>query len=510
MGQAGTALWFARHEARLAWRDWLSMMTGGRRERLPRALIAIAFFVVFMHLVAYWMVGRYATAVPDKGTLVTISASVLLSFFLMVSQAMESATRAFYSRSDLDLILSSPASSERIFAVRMLTIALSIAMMALPLAVPFIDVLIVRGGWRWLGAYGLIVAMGAAATALALSLTVALYCAVGPKRTRFVAQVVAAVIGAAFVIGLQVAAILSYGSLSRGSVVESQAVIAHAPGLGSIVWWPARAALGDVGALLGVLLASFALLAGVILVVAPRFGEYAITASAAASTAGGSAGRFAEFHSVSPRGALRRKEWLLLRRDPWLVSQTLMQMLYLIPPAVLLWHSFGDGNNGAYQLLVPVLVMAAGQLAGGLSWLAISGEDAPDLVATAPIPGSFITRAKIEAVLAVIAVVFTPLVGALAFASPWHALVTACGIVVAAAAATSIQLWFRTQAKRSQFRRRQVSSRFATFAEAFSSIGWAATSAVAAASLWLAVVPGLIALAVLAGARLMSPRPNAA
>ena len=51
----------------------------------------------------------------------------------------------------------------------------------------------------------------------------------------------------------------------------------------------------------------------------------------------------------------------------------------VIPPAVLLWRSFDDGN-GAYQLLVPVLVMAAGQLAGGLSWLAISGEDAPDLV----------------------------------------------------------------------------------------------------------------------------------
>ena len=42
-------------------------------------------------------------------------------------------------------------------------------MMAIPLAAPFIDVLIVRGGLRWLGAYGLIVAMGAAAAALAVA-----------------------------------------------------------------------------------------------------------------------------------------------------------------------------------------------------------------------------------------------------------------------------------------------------------------------------------------------------
>ena len=111
------------------------------------------------------------------------------------------------------------------------------------------------------------------------------------------------------------------------------------------------------------------------------------------------------------------------------------------------------------KLLVPVLVMAAGQLAGGLAWLAISGEDAPDLVATAPVPARFIVRAKIEAVLGVIALIFAPLVAVLAIASPWHALVAGAGIVVAAAAATAIQLWFRSQAKRSQFRRRQVSSR---------------------------------------------------
>jgi ABC-2 type transport system permease protein len=55
-----------------------------------------------------------------------------------------------------------------------------------------------------------------------------------------------------------------------------------------------------------------------------------------------------------------------------------------------------------------------------------------------------------------------------------------------------------------------VSSRIATFTEAFSSIGWAATSAVAAVSLVLAIAPALIALAVLAGAWLMSPRAAAA
>ena len=263
--------------------------------------------------------------------------------------------------------------------------------------------------------------------------------------------------------------------------------------------------LADAVPLIGVLIFSFVLLALAVALVAPRFGEYAVAAAGAENTPASRAQRRAIFRITSPRRALRRKEWILLRRDPWLVSQTLMQMLYLVPPAILLWRSFQAGGSALY-LLVPVLVMAAGQLSGGLAWLTISGEDAPDLVATAPVPAGFILRAKIEAVLGIIATIFAPLVVVLAIASPWHALVTGLGVFIAAASATAIQLWFRTQAKRSQFRRRQVSSRIATFAEAFSSIGWAATAAVAAVSLWLAIAPALITLALLGGARFLSPR----
>ncbi|HUC48801.1 MAG TPA: permease, partial [Xanthobacteraceae bacterium] len=273
---AGTALWFAQHESRLAWRDWLSMITAGRRKRLRMVGIGIVGFMVFMHFVAYWMVGRYAGATIDRQALVTITASVLLSWMLMISQAMESITRAFYARSDLDLILASPVNSNELFAVRIVTIALAATMMALPLAAPFIDVLIARGGWRWLGAYGLIAAMGAAATAIAVALTAALFRILGAKRTRFVAQVVAALIGAAFVIGLQVAAILSYGTISRVAVLQSGTLLALAPGLESAFWWPARAALGETLPLFAVLAVSFTLLAAAVALVAPRFGEYAV------------------------------------------------------------------------------------------------------------------------------------------------------------------------------------------------------------------------------------------
>jgi len=54
-------------------------------------------------------------------------------------------------------------------------------------------------------------------------------------------------------------------------------------------------------------------------------------------------------------------------------------------------------------------------------------------------------------------------------------------------------------------RRRHTSSRVATFAEAFSSVTWAATAALAAAGTWFAVVAAIIAGAILTGAWLMSP-----
>jgi ABC-2 type transport system permease protein len=117
-----------------------------------------------------------------------------------------------------------------------------------------------------------------------------------------------------------------------------------------------------------------------------------------------------------------------------------------------------------------------------------------------------VIRAKIEVVLIAIAVIFAPLVAALLFASPLQAAVTAAAVIIAAASATSIQLWFRVQAKRSQFRRRQTSSRLATFAEAFSSIGWAATSVLVLVIPIAAVTSGLMTAGILAATWKLSPR----
>jgi ABC-2 type transport system permease protein len=505
MSSATALTWFARHEIRLAWREWLAMMTGGRRKR-TRAVIGLIVFAAIMHLPAYAVIGRFADlkAPLDKASLIVITATIVLAWALMLSQAIESVTRVFYARADLDLIMSSPVRLNNVFSVRIAAIALSVIAMALVLSTPFVDVLVIGGGMRWFSAYGVVVAIGLSAAAMAIAVTILLFRLIGPSRTRLVAQIVAAIIGAGFVIALQIAAIMSYGTLSRFAVLTSDAAAAFAPDLESIVWWPARAALGDGEALLLLLAGGLVLLGAVMTIFSPGFADTIVSVSANGAPSQ-QASRAKAFRGGSRQHALRWKEFVLLRRDPWLVSQTLMQLLYLVPPALMLWRSFAD-SSAAIVLITPVIVMAAGQLAGGLAWLTISGEDAADLVATAPLPASRVIRAKIEVVLIAIAVLFAPLVIALLFASPLQAAVTAVGVITAAASATAIQLWFRVQARRSQFRRRQTSSRLATFAEAFSSIGWAATAALALAAPIAAVISGLITAAILAATWKISPR----
>jgi ABC-2 type transport system permease protein len=498
--------WFARHEIRLAWREWMAMMTAGRRFRKRSTAIGLIVFVAIMHLPAWAVIGRFAEleAPLDKPTLIVISACIFLAWALMLSQAIESVTRVFYARADLDLIMSSPVALSNVFSVRIAAIALTVIMMALLFSAPFVNVLIFGGGARWFAAYGVVIAIGLSAAAVAIAVTVALFRGIGPGRTRLVAQIVAAVIGAGFVIALQIAAILSYGTLSRFAVLTSDAAAAFAPGPDSLLWWPARAMIGDGEALLCLLAAGLVMLGLTMAIWSPRFADYVIRVSATAAPT--RAGRDAKpFRTGSRQQALRRKEFVLLRRDPWLVSQTLMQLLYLVPPALMLWRSFADSST-AILLITPVIVMAAGQLAGGLAWLTISGEDAADLVATAPLPASRVTRAKIEVVLIGIGGIFTPLIAALIFVSPLQAAVTALGVGIAAVSATAIQLWFRVQARRSQFRRRQTSSRLASFAEAFSSIGWAASAALALAWPSVAIMTGLMTAGVLAATWKISPQ----
>src|SRR5579863_50308 len=173
--------WFARHEIRLAWREWLAMMTGGRHRRRRAVIIGLLVFGGLLHIPAYAVIGHYATleAPLDKPALIVTTATIFLAWALMLSQAIESVTRVFYARSDLDLIMSSPVALTNVFSVRLAAIALSVTAMALLLSTPFVDVLVLGGRIRWFAAYGVVITIGLTAAAIAIAVTIMLFRTIG-------------------------------------------------------------------------------------------------------------------------------------------------------------------------------------------------------------------------------------------------------------------------------------------------------------------------------------------
>ena len=509
MNHAGSLAWFARHELNLAWREWAALVSSGRKLKDGAILLGMLVVVFGLHSLAYAVLSPFflSGAKLDTTALVMISTSILLTFTMMLSQALESVTRTFYSRADLDLILSSPASSQNLFAVRISTQAITTAVMSGLLVAPFINVAAMVDGPHWFAAYGVLLASAGTATGCAVLSTLGLFRWVGARRTRLVAQVVAAVVGASFIVGLQVVAIVSYGTMSRFNLLSSDSVIQGAPALDSLWWLPAAAVAGNSLALVNLVVLSGLFFALTTWAGARQFREMAVAASGVTEKNIVRRRARTTFRRSTPHATLMRKEWQLLCRDPWLVSQTLMQLFYLVPPAMMLWVYFGQDVESVV-IISPVIVMAIGQLAGGLAWLAISGEDAPDLIATAPVKARAIVSAKILTVLAIIAAFAMPLLIAMSLMSAWGALVTLAGVLCASLSAVLIQFWFRAQAKRTHFRRRHTASRTSTISEALASILWAGAAAIAVLGSLGAIIMAVLATAVVVMAWAISPRAS--
>ena len=224
------------------------MMTAGERTRERVMLMFVALFVAGLHWLGVEVLRPVLVEgkglVSSKAALVLVAAIALLAFFMMLSQALESVTRAFYARSEMELILTSPAAAENAFAVRIWALTVTTASMSTMLIAPFINVATVIDQPGWLAAYAVMIALAMVATALAVWVMVALFAAIGAKRTRLVAQIVAAIVGASFLIGIQVAAILSANSLSRTSLLTDEDLLQSLPGADSWLWLPVNAAQG--------------------------------------------------------------------------------------------------------------------------------------------------------------------------------------------------------------------------------------------------------------------------
>src|SRR5260370_239395 len=109
-----------------------------------------------MQLPAYAVIGSFADlqAPLDKSTLIVITVTIFLAWALMLSQAIESVTRVFYARADLDLIMSSPLRLTEVFSVRLASLDLTFMPLAYLLSTRLGDVLLSAGALPALASSG--------------------------------------------------------------------------------------------------------------------------------------------------------------------------------------------------------------------------------------------------------------------------------------------------------------------------------------------------------------------
>ena len=137
-----------------------------------------------------------------------------------------------------------------------------------------------------------------------------------------------------FIIGIQLGAIASFGSISRLEFLQSEWVVSITPSIESWFWIPAKAAMGETVPLLITVIGAGFLLAGAIAIFAGKFSEHVLAAAGVSFIRATHSPSRRNFKPRSISASLRHKEWKLLLRDHWLLSQTLMQILYLLPPAI--------------------------------------------------------------------------------------------------------------------------------------------------------------------------------
>jgi ABC-2 type transport system permease protein len=227
-----------------------------------------------------------------------------------------------------------------------------------------------------------------------------------------------------------------------------------------------------------------------------RFARAAIASAGAPAQASAAAKGQARF-GASASAALRIKERRVIWRDPWLMSQLLLQAAYTTPLAVILWR--GGGPTGTIGVaFTPALVVIAAQLAGALSWIALSAEDAPDFLTTAPLTRAAIERAKIAAIGQPIALILALPLAALAFASPWAGLCALLFGAGAIASAALVNLWRQAPSRRGLVLRRHSQSKLVGMMEHLVSILWAVATTTAVIGSWATLVPLAAVAAVLA------------
>lgn len=460
----GTTAWLLHHEIVLAWRG-----TGARRARVVIGMLVV--LSAALHFGAWELMKAWpAAALPPAATWL-LGIAAWFCVLLMLSQSIALSVSALFERGDLDLLLSSPLPTRTVFTARGLGIAVNSSMLYLFLLAPVANVGLFTGHPSLLAIYPTMLGLALAVSSVGLGVTLLLVQALGARRARTVAQVLSTLVGAGLFLGSQ-----AYNALAPQTMRGVTARIVHwlEPGgplaVDSPAWWPARGLMGDARAMLAI--AAFGTLAFVLVV---RLAHARFLAGTQESVAG-SARRgtpAARAGSVRLRaGAWRNvlvKEWRLIVRDPQLITQTLMQVLYMLPMMFILTRNSGR----SVALVVTSVVYLACSLASNIAWITVAAEEAPELLGTAPVAPARLRGLKLLAALLPVWLLVAPMAAWLAATHPLEALVFVACMACGTASVGAGQILYPRQGKRGDMKKRAQGHGVLTLLELATVVAWA-------------------------------------
>jgi ABC-2 type transport system permease protein len=473
-GRAPGWRWLLAHELRLGWR--------GTSHAAAWFLAAIlVLFWIAAHFGAYFgmrLWPRLMTGTP----LAIAGAATWFAMFLIAATAFALCVIAIFERGDLDLLLSSPIPPRTVLAVRGIAIAVQSLGIFAVLWIPFANGAVVNGRWQALASYPVMAAMGLGAAAAAFAATLTLVRALGVRRAKTAAQVLGALVGAGLFLVMQ-----SFNFLPRESQRElvawsrgdaAQSLI----GPDSLLWWPFLALMGDPLPAIAVMVVGLGGFCLVIVRAERTFLAGTREVVAAPARRAPAAGKF--------RSGLARivfvKELRLIVRDPRLITQMLLQVLYLLPLFFVLAR-----KGSAHMVLGPTIVLVAASLAGNLAWMTVSGEESPDLVGSAPVSKERVLWLKVAAALAIPLALCAPFAGYYATLSAGDfASFTFC-LAGAFVCAAVVQIWTAKPGSPRDLRKRAQASKLVNLVEFFSAAGWAAACYLFMRGWWYWAVPCL-------------------
>jgi ABC-2 type transport system permease protein len=479
--QAGSLPWLIAHDLTLNWRRFIEMFARLSARATWAALIAGA---IVLHLVA-WPVAAWLMRLLHESSATSTSAAAFLVFSVfawMIAQGLLGTSRTLQERGSSDLLFSSPLPVRLVLASRAAATAASsfgsVGLLVLPVA----NMSVLVDGPSWLAVYPALLALSLIGTTAGFAAAIGLFLVLDARRARAYAQLCAALIGGAFLLGAQVAAMLPAGM--RAAIADH---IASSK----------AAALLDV-ALLG-WLSALALLVFAAAIVLLSGSFLRASLRAAGGSLGADAQHSAQHHAAkfgSGLGAtLRRKEWRLLRRDHSIFAQLSLQIIYTVPLAVVLLR--GVDNIPLALAVAPAIVVIAAQIAASLAWITVSGEDAPELIAAAPVLREHVELAKVTAIgLPVLVILALPLAG-LALLSPFVALMVALFAAAASISTALLNLWHPMPGNRRGMLRRHSQSKLMALLEHLMAMLWAIAIVLAAVRSAWALLPIALANVVL-------------